>query len=1052
MIGHSFSGKTNRFTMLLLEDEEFYVTECVVECLLFLPRLVSDILGAVPESLPGQLRICTKSIFFEPDDVRIPLVRIPFAYMEELHGRTSNGDIHISTSSYTTMKPEGRDEPYEFFKGEMSRWSFHLTYAAVEDMLPNMQQMLVISRLRGKEFQEMHDAFLKELEAGNTFDIGCLENPSEEKVLFQVNAMLVSQLTKELGVFVITDRNVYFQPLHNISGGEKVKWHPLSQIIASVRRRSSLKDLGIEFFFSMPSKRRKTTSWGAQTAFIVFQTFDDREKVLSILENEFKKDHIVSHLLEADGEHLNKVTLAWQRGILSNFEYLLYCNTASGRSFNDLTQYPIFPWVVKDFTSNELDLRDVGSFRDLTKPIGALNPKRLGMFRDRYQEMLAIKHDTGEEPFLYGTHYSCPGYTLFWLVRSMPAHMLRLQNGKFDAPDRSFTGMADAWESVLNSPTDLKELIPEFYCPGSGDFLRNSRGLALGCRQNGQPVGDVELPQWAMGDVDLFLRKHHEALESEYVSANLHHWIDLIFGIHQRGENALLHNNLFRHITYEGMVNVNDINDPVERASLEVSIAEFGQCPKQIFSTGHPRRLVCQSRSTVLQVEQLDCAVVSILRKALDSLDDYFEPNIEETLILDQLDTPAIGIEQHIVSDEASLDSNSIKDSSVNEEGDRVTANEPINSSPVKWNSFSMSTIRSSVGMWKESMVNGSRLAGSMLKNSEILHPQQLAVKMHSHLQALSPRKSDLKHSILPCNATFDSPITDISLMPSDAFNVALSFEDGCVMAFDTKSGEAKGRVTLSHKPISSITWLPRRVIASDHGGYVYTWDPDDGAFESFRAHSDIISCIDSMGANLLASASWDHSIKIFDIEHGGKWGQSCETALQTFKTDSSAVWSLETFSEKMILAGTEDGSIMVFDIRMDKACAEYKICTDFIGGVCICTKNTLYGVAAADGIVRVLDPRRNGEAIMAKDIGSPLLCCCAGASNILYLGSEDGLITPCRIDSRLEIDYNPLIDTLLSGKAAVNTVAVSMNESCIGIGREDGSFSFASRHKINAL
>ena len=44
--------------------------------------------------------------------------------------------------------------------------------------------------------------------------------------------------------------------------------------------------------------------------------------------------------------------------------------------------------------------------------------------------------------------------------------MLRLQNGKFDAPDRLFNSVADAWQSVLSNPADLKELIPEFYETG----------------------------------------------------------------------------------------------------------------------------------------------------------------------------------------------------------------------------------------------------------------------------------------------------------------------------------------------------------------------------------------------------------------------------------------------------------------------------------------------------------------------------------------------------------------------------------------------------------
>lgn len=51
-----------------------------------------------------------------------------------------------------------------------------------------------------------------------------------------------------------------------------------------------------------------------------------------------------------------------------------------------------------------------------------------------------------------------------------------------------------------------------------------------------QQVGDVVLPPWANGSVREFIRKHREALECDYVSENLHHWIDLIFGHKQRGK------------------------------------------------------------------------------------------------------------------------------------------------------------------------------------------------------------------------------------------------------------------------------------------------------------------------------------------------------------------------------------------------------------------------------------------------------------------------------------------------------------------------------------
>jgi factor associated with neutral sphingomyelinase activation len=67
---------------------------------------------------------------------------------------------------------------------------------------------------------------------------------------------------------------------------------------------------------------------------------------------------------------------------------------------------------------------------------------------------------------MYGTHYSTPGYVMFWLVRAAPGHMLRLQSGRFDQPDRLFHSIADSWESAISSSTDVKELIPEFFMPG----------------------------------------------------------------------------------------------------------------------------------------------------------------------------------------------------------------------------------------------------------------------------------------------------------------------------------------------------------------------------------------------------------------------------------------------------------------------------------------------------------------------------------------------------------------------------------------------------------
>jgi hypothetical protein len=64
---------------------------------------------------------------------------------------------------------------------------------------------------------------------------------------------------------------------------------------------------------------------------------------------------------------------------------LRHLNTLAGRTYNDLNQYPVFPWVLSDYTSAELDLENPTSYRDLRLPVGALNAERFEQFLARYE-------------------------------------------------------------------------------------------------------------------------------------------------------------------------------------------------------------------------------------------------------------------------------------------------------------------------------------------------------------------------------------------------------------------------------------------------------------------------------------------------------------------------------------------------------------------------------------------------------------------------------------------------------------------------------------------
>ena len=54
---------------------------------------------------------------------------------------------------------------------------------------------------------------------------------------------------------------------------------------------------------------------------------------------------------------------------ISNFEYLLALNFQSGRSNNDLNQYPVLPWIFNGYSSF-IDFKS--DFRDFSKNMGCL--------------------------------------------------------------------------------------------------------------------------------------------------------------------------------------------------------------------------------------------------------------------------------------------------------------------------------------------------------------------------------------------------------------------------------------------------------------------------------------------------------------------------------------------------------------------------------------------------------------------------------------------------------------------------------------------------------
>lgn len=241
------------------------------------------------------------------------------------------------------------------------------------------------------------------------FDPSNFVDVREKPLTSNLRCFLLKPLLISPGCALVTEQHIYFQPANGIvsSVAAKAKHWCQQEIIGYARRYNGLKDSALELFLNNQS-----------SVLLAFDSKRDRESVIRLLPT----NHVPCH---TDREFLVKAISEWISGELSNFEYLLALNSAAGRTLHDLSRYPVFPWVIADYKSKKLDLSADSTFRDLSKPVGALDEKRLEYFMTRLQNMSEMEH-----PFLYGTHYSAPGYVLYYLVRNMPEHMLCLQNGK----------------------------------------------------------------------------------------------------------------------------------------------------------------------------------------------------------------------------------------------------------------------------------------------------------------------------------------------------------------------------------------------------------------------------------------------------------------------------------------------------------------------------------------------------------------------------------------------------------------------------------------------
>jgi len=385
-----------RFSLLMLAYGERYLEDRAV--ILEPAPPLSD------RRLKGRLKVATWSLTFEPDDPEAPLMRImlrdcdgppqPHSFEEDGVEAAGTADADgLSLAPRLVLHKRSAHQPFaSLSRAPGERLAFALLHAPLRPLLALVGALHGATQLP----EPLGEERLRSIGAGErapAFDLTALVDPLEEHAP-PVDVTRISPMMLTPATLVLSDSQLY---LHSdaaaAASAAAVSHWPLAHLRRAVRRRHLMRHTALELRFS-PAERSAEASdpllllpgAGIESTLVSFSSHAAREAFLQALAAAREKLGLPP-LPPPPEARLPEMVQRWRHGLLSNYEYLCHLNDAAGRSCADLAQYPVMPWVLQDYTSHTLDLADPAVYRDLSKPVGALDASRLALFRERYASM-----------------------------------------------------------------------------------------------------------------------------------------------------------------------------------------------------------------------------------------------------------------------------------------------------------------------------------------------------------------------------------------------------------------------------------------------------------------------------------------------------------------------------------------------------------------------------------------------------------------------------------------------------------------------------------------
>ncbi len=189
------------------------------------------------------------------------------------------------------------------------------------------------------------------------------------------------------------------------------------------------------------------------------RTFFSRvKKTLSLVRKLKRPIEFIDEL--KDEFHTSRFSDEWRHKRMSTFDYLMKLNLYGARSFQDLSQYPVFPWVLANYSAKDLTLNSVENYRDLSRPAAALSDRKAREGDSKYDNT----DDFPDGRFQFGTHYMPGRVVLAYMMRLQPyTLMIDRFDVEGDLPARHFHVLETLWNSIRSEGDSNYELVPEFF-------------------------------------------------------------------------------------------------------------------------------------------------------------------------------------------------------------------------------------------------------------------------------------------------------------------------------------------------------------------------------------------------------------------------------------------------------------------------------------------------------------------------------------------------------------------------------------------------------------